>query len=226
MSGALLREHPDLLLQTHLNENPHEIAAVARLFPRARDYLDVYDRFGLLGPRTMLAHDVHPKPRELERLAESGAWVAHCPSSNAFLGSGLFPMRAHLDTGTRFALGSDVGAGARFSMLGEATDAYKIQRLREDGVGLSPAALLWLATRAGAAALGQADEAGGLEPGMSADLVWLRPPPGSTLEVALEHAGSVEHALGAAFALAREDAVAAVWIRGRRVFARGMLQAE
>ncbi|WP_245544471.1 guanine deaminase [Oceanithermus profundus] len=226
VSGALLRERPDLHFQTHLNENPREIAAVARLFPAARDYLDVYDRFGLVGPRAVFAHDVHPNPRELERLAAAAAWVAHCPSSNAFLGSGLFPMRAHLEAGVRFALGSDVGAGTRFSLLGEAMDAYKTQRLREDGVHLPAAALLWLATRAGVAALGQADEAGGLEAGMSADLVWLRPPPGSTFEAVLAHAESAEHALGAAFALAREDAVAAVWIRGRLVFARGMLQAK
>ncbi|GEM89723.1 guanine deaminase [Oceanithermus desulfurans] len=226
VSGALLREHPDLHLQTHLNENPREIEAVARLFPAAHDYLDVYDRFGLLGPRAVFAHDVHPNPRELERLAASAAWVAHCPSSNAFLGSGLFPMRAHLEAGVRFALGSDVGAGTRFSLLGEAMDAYKTQRLRADGVNLPAAALLWLATRAGAAALGQPGEAGGLEPDRSADLVWLRPPPGSTLEAVLAQADGPDRALGAAFALAREDAVAAVWIRGRLVYQRGMLQAE
>ncbi len=226
VSGALLRERPDLHFQTHLNENPREIAAVARLFPAARDYLDVYDRFGLVGPRAVFAHDVHPNPRELERLAAAAAWVAHCPGSNAFLGSGPFPMRTHLEAGARFALGSDVGAGTRFSLLGEAMDAYKTQRLREGGVHLPAAALLWLATRAGAAALGQADKAGGLEAGMSADLVWLRPVPGSTFEAVLAHAESAEHALGAAFALAREDAVAAVWIRGRLVFERGMLQAK
>ncbi|WP_293181407.1 guanine deaminase [Oceanithermus sp.] len=226
VSGALLRAHPDLHFQTHLNENPREIEAVARLFPTARDYLDVYDRYGLVGPRAVFAHDVHPNPRELERLAASAAWVAHCPSSNAFLGSGLFPMRAHLAAGARFALGTDVGAGTRFSLLGEAMDAYKTQRVREDGVNLSAAALLWLATRAGAAALGQADEAGGLEAGKSADLVWLRPLPNSTLEAVLNHAESAERALGALFALAREAEVAAVWIRGRPVYERGMLQAE
>ncbi len=226
VSGALLRAHPDLHFQTHLNENPHEIEAVARLFPAARDYLDVYDRFGLVGPRAVFAHDVHPNPRELERLAAADAWVAHCPSSNAFLGSGLFPMRTHLTAGARFALGSDVGAGTRFSLLGEAMDAYKTQRVREDGVNLSAAALLWLATRAGAAALAQGDEAGGLESGMSADLVWLRPLPNSTLEAVLKHAESAEHAMGALFALAREAEVAAVWIRGRLVFERSMLQAK
>ncbi len=226
VSGALLRAHPDLHFQTHLNENPREIEAVARLFPAARDYLDVYDRFGLVGPRAVFAHDVHPNPRELERLAAAAAWVAHCPSSNAFLGSGLFPMRTHLTAGARFALGSDVGAGTRFSLLGEAMDAYKTQRVREDGVNLSAAALLWLATRAGAAALAQEDEAGGLEPGMSADLVWLSPLPNSTLEAVLKHAESAEHATGALFALAREAEVAAVWIRGRLVFERGMLQAK
>ncbi len=226
VSGALLREYPGLMVQTHINENPREIQTVARLFPAARDYLETYERHGLVGPRSVFAHDVHPKPRELARLAESGAWVAHCPSSNAFLGSGIFPMKDHLSAGARFALGSDVGAGTRFSLLGEAMDAYKTQRVRPDGIRLSPAALLYLATRAGAAALGQAGEAGGLEAGKSADLVWVRPLAGSTLEAVLAEADSSEHALGAVFALAREAEVAAVWIGGRMVHGRGMLQAE
>lgn len=225
VSGTLLREHEGLFVQSHVNENPREIATVAGLFPNARDYLDVYDRFGLLGPRTVLAHDVHPRPRELERLAESGAWVAHCPSSNAFLGSGLFPMRAHQKAGARFALGSDVGAGTRFSLLGEAMDAYKTQRQRPDGLRLTAAQLLYLATRAGAAALDAADRAGGLEPGMSADLLWLKPLPGTTLEEVLAQAENADHALGAVFALAREEAVAAVWMGGNLAYERSMLQA-
>ena len=226
VNGALLKEFPDLFVQTHLNENHREIETVARLFPNARDYLDTYERHGLLGPRSVFAHDVHPRPRELARLAETGSWVAHCPSSNAFLGSGLFPMRDHLQAGVRFALGSDVGAGTRFSLLGEAMDAYKTQQVRPDGVGLTPAALLYLATRAGAAALGQPSLAGGLETGMSADLVWIKPLPGSTLEAVLSQAESDEHALGALFALARETEVAAVWLGGRLVYRRGMLQTE
>jgi guanine deaminase len=225
-SGALLQEYPGLFFQSHVNENPREIETVAALFPWARDYLETYERFGLLGPRSVLAHDVHPRPRELRRLAETGAWVAHCPSSNAFLGSGLFPMRAHLEAGARFALGSDVGAGTRFSLLGEAMDAYKTQRQRPDGVDLDAAGLLYLATRASAGALGLEGKAGGLEAGMSADLVWFRPAVGSTLAAVLEQAGSAEHALGALFALAREAEVAAVWLGGRRLEPGGILQSE
>ncbi len=226
VNGALLKEFPDLFVQTHLNENHREIETVARLFPNARDYLDTYERHGLLGPRSVFAHDVHPRPRELARLAETGSWVAHCPSSNAFLGSGLFPMRDHLEGGVRFALGSDVGAGTRFALLGEAMDAYKTQQVRTDGVGLTPAALLYLATRAGAAALDQASLAGGLETGMNADLVWIKPLPGSTLEAVMAQAESDEQALGSLFALARETEVAAVWLGGRLVYRRGMLQTE
>ncbi len=225
INGSLMKEFPELFFQTHLNENRREIAAVAHLFPDTRDYLDTYERHGLLGSRSVFAHNVHPRPRELARLAETGSRVAHCPSSNAFLGSGLFPMRAHLAAGARFALGSDVGAGTRFSLLGEAMDAYKTQRVREGGVNLSAAALLWLVTRAGAAALNLEDVAGGLEVGRSADLVWIDPLPGTVLDAVLSRSEGAEHSLGAVFSLAREDAVASVWIHGRRLYERGKLQA-
>ena len=175
--GALLREQPDLLFQTHLNENVEEIAAVRSAFPRAAHYLDTYDRYGLVGPRSVFAHNVHPTDNELARLAAAHSWVAHCPCSNGALGSGMFPMRRHLAAGVRFALGADVGAGTGFGMLKEALQCYMIQRLLPDGVPLSPAHLLYLATRAGAEAMGLADETGDFTPGKSADLVRWSPPP-------------------------------------------------
>src|SRR6185312_3507883 len=94
---TLLRENPSVRFQTHLNENRDEIAEVARLFPWASDYLAVYERFGLAGPRSVMAHNVHPRPSELVRLAASGTSVAHCPASNAALGSGVFPLRLHVE---------------------------------------------------------------------------------------------------------------------------------
>jgi guanine deaminase len=216
--GELLGAAPGLLFTTHLNETVAEVELVASLFPWARDYLETYERFGLVGEESVFAHDVHVGDAELRRLAAAGAAVAHCPSSNAFLGSGLFPMRRHLSYGVRVALGTDVGAGTGFSMLKEGLMAYHMQMLSPDGVPLSPEHLLWLATQAGASALGLADEVGDLTPGKSADFVLVRPPVGSTLAAVLERCESIEESLGALFTLAQEESIAEVRVAGRTVW--------
>jgi guanine deaminase len=215
--AALLREHPDLLFQTHLNENCQEVAEVRAAFPWAESYLAVYDRFSLAGPRSVFAHNVHASDAELARLAESGAAVAHCPSSNAMLGSGIFPMRRHLAAGVRFALGTDVGAGIGFGMLKEALGCYMMQRLLPDGMTLSPAHLLYLATRAGAEALGLAAETGDFTPGKSVDLVRLCPAEGTPLAAAVERAESPERLLAALIAQAGAESVREVRVRGQVV---------
>ncbi len=214
-AGALLRAAPDLLVQTHLNETPDEVQEVHARFQWAPDYLAVYERSGLVGPRSVFAHDLHPTEGELARLAAAGASVAHCPSSNAFLGSGLFPLRRHRAHGVRVALGSDVGGGTGFSLLKEGLWAYATQMLRPDGDVLAPAHLLYLATRAGAEALGLEGEIGDFTPGKRADAVLLTPPAGSTLATVLAHAASPEAALGALFTLGGERDVAGVYIDGR-----------
>ena len=211
-----------LFLTTHLNENPDEVAFVAELFPWSRDYLDTYERFSLVGKRSVFAHNVHVSDDELARLAEAGACIAHCPSSNAFLGSGLFAMKRHLERGVRFALGSDVGAGTSFSLLSEGHFAYLAQMLRPDGQPLGPVELLYLATAAGARALGTSAEVGDLAPGRSADLIVLRPSEGSTLNAVLRRNTSPEARLGAIFTLARESSVYEVRIAGQVVFTTGV----
>lgn len=220
MCGELEGEAEGLLFTTHINETLDEIALVRSTFPWARDYLETYERFGLLGERSVFAHDVHPTDDELRRLALAGACVAHCPSSNAFLGSGLFPLRRHVVAGVRVALGSDVGAGTGFGVLKEGLMAYEMQMLQRDGVRLGPAELLWLSTAAGAAALGLADETGDFSAGKSADFVLVRPLPGSTLAAVLERSESVEEQLGAVFTLAREESIAEVRVAGEVVWAR------
>jgi guanine deaminase len=219
--GELARSADGLLVTSHLNESEEEISLVASLFPWARDYLETYERCGLVGERSVFAHNVHVADDELGRLAGAGAGVAHCPSSNAFLGSGLFPLRRHCDAGVRVALGTDVGAGTGLSLFKEALTAYQVQMvLSSDGMPLGPAHLLWLATGAGAAALGLADEVGDLRPGKSADFLLVRPPAGSTLATVLEGADSMEAALGALFTLAREESVAEVRVAGQVVWTR------
>lgn len=218
-TGALLREAPALFLQTHLNETPDEVRAVRALFPWAPDYLAIYERHGLVGPGAVFAHNVHATDGELERLASAGATVAHCPSSNAFLGSGLFPLRRHRAHGVRVALGSDVGGGTGFSLFKEGLMAYLTQMAQPDGYPLGPEHLLYLATRAGAEALGPEAEVGDLEPGRHADLVLVRPRPGGTLDAVLAHAASPAAALGALFTLAGEGDIAEVYLGGRPTFA-------
>ena len=151
--AALQAAVPGSWLTSHVNENTAEIATVRDLF--GCSYVGSYDRHGLIGPRTVLAHNVHPTDDELERLATGGAAVAHCPTSNAALGSGLFPLDRHLAHRVPVALGSDVGAGTGYSLFKEGLQAYFMQQLRgADGVPLTSTHLLYLATTAGAAALG------------------------------------------------------------------------
>jgi guanine deaminase len=202
---------------SHINENVAEIATVAGLFPGARHYLDTYRRHGLVTARSVFAHNVHPYDAELAVLAEHGASVAHCPTSNCALGSGLFPLRRHVERGLHVALGSDVGAGAGLFLPKEALQAYFIQQLLgPDGLPLTPVHLLYLVTRAGAQALGLDDRVGDFAVGKDFDAVWLRPADGSTLAVNLRHAHDTTDALARIFALATPADVAGVWIRGIR----------
>jgi guanine deaminase len=224
MCGELARSVDGVLVTSHVNETRREVELVCELFPWARDYLATYERYGLVGPRSVFAHSVHTTDDELRRLSGSGAAVAHCPSSNAFLGSGFFSLRRHLDAGAPVGLGSDVGAGTGLSMLNEGLNAYQMQMLTgPEGVRLSPAHLLWLATGAGAAALGLEHEVGDLAPGKSADFVLVRPPEGSTLEAALKRRDSLDDVLGAVFTLAREESIAEVRVAGAVVWPHGAL---
>jgi guanine deaminase len=215
---TLLREHLGLLFQTHLNESVQEIAEVARLFPWASDYLAVYERFGLNRPSAVMAHNIHPTNSELDRLARGGTTIAHCPSSNAALGSGLFPLKRHINAGVKCSLGTDVGGGTGFGMLKEGLQAYLLQRIAPDGMVLNAGHLLYLATLAGAEALGLNEETGDFRAGKSADLVYLRPPAGSPLSAVLERELSPENALAAIFTLAGAESVREVRVEGSIVY--------
>ena len=211
---------PDIWFTSHLNENPAEVAAVAQRFPGSAHYTDTYARHGLLTARSVLAHNVHATDPELDVLAAAGTWVAHCPTSNAALGSGLFPLRRHVERGVGVALGSDVGGGTGLFLGKEALQAYFAQQLLGvAGFPLTPVHLLYLATRAGARALGQGARVGDLGTGKVFDAVWIRPTPGSPLSVNLDNAADPTDLLARMFALATPADVAGVWLHGRR--ARG-----
>jgi guanine deaminase len=211
---TLLAEHDDLRFQTHINENVDEVAEIARHFRWARDYLTVYERYSLTGSRAVLAHNVHPTDSELERLAATATAVAHCPCSNAALGSGIFPLRRHVAAGVRVSLGTDVGGGTGFGMLKEGLQAYLMQRVAADALLLDPARLLYLTTAAGADALGLGEEIGDFRPGKAADLVYVRPPAGSPLAAVLDHVERPEQALAAVFTLAGAESVREVRVAG------------
>ena len=215
----LMSEHPDVLLQTHINESTAEMAELERLFPWAADYLAIYERYALSGARSVMAHNVHATPSELDRLADAGTAVAHCPGSNAALGSGCFPLRRHVDAGVTCALGTDVGGGLGFGMLKEGLHAYLMQRLAPDPKVLDAARLLYMTTRAGAEALGLEKDIGDFQPGKAADFVHLRPPAGSVLDAAVRHAGDPAQALAALFTLGGSESVREVRVEGDIVFA-------
>ncbi len=211
---ALLKEDPSLLFTTHINENPREIETVASLFPWARDYLDVYEKFDLVGRHSVLAHNIHATDGEISRVAERGASVAHCPCSNAALGSGIFPMRRHLERNARFALGTDVGGGTGFGVLKEALQAHLLQRVAADSMTITPAQMLYLATRGGAEALQMEALVGDFTPGKQADYVLLEPRPNSPLANVLKNSPEPERALGALFTLAAADDIREVRVGG------------
>ncbi len=170
-AGQLAREYPDAFIHSHLAENHDEIRWVRELFPASRSYLDVYDRFGLLRERAVYAHCLYLDAADRGRLAQSGAAAAFCPTSNLYLGSGLFDIAAADAAGMRFSTATDVGGGTSFSMLRTLDEARKVARLQ--GQDLSPLRALYLATLGAARCLKVDDCIGRLDVGAEADFIVL-----------------------------------------------------
>ena len=225
VSGELLASLPGALLQTHISESPGEIAFVKQLFPNARDYTDVYDSFGLLSDRSLLAHGIHLSERECGRLSESGSTIVHCPTSNTFLGSGLMPM-PHIRKPTRpvhLGVATDVGGGTSYSMLATLGEAYKVQML----AGYKPTAmeLFHMATLGNAGRLHIAEEVGSIDTGKFADLVVLDPKATPILASRQELSTSLEDVLFSLMILGDDRAVRATYVAGARVHERVKPQA-
>lgn len=215
LAGQLAREFPDVHVQTHVAENHEEVGWVAELFPWSRSYLDVYDHFGLLRERSVFAHCIHLDAADRGRMAEAGAAAAFCPTSNLFLGSGLFDVRVTRGAGIRVGLATDVGGGTSMSMLRTLSEAYKVCQL--SGQRLSPSRMLYLATLGGAEALYLQDRIGNLKPGREADFVILDP--AATPLSARRDARSLSPAdrLFALFMLGDDRHVHATYAGGNRV---------
>jgi guanine deaminase len=207
--------------QTHVSEDPGEIAEVGRLFPDARDYVDVYDAIGGLGQRTVLAHAIHLSDRELARLVETGTHVAHCPASNLFIGAGVMPLARYLASGLSVGLGSDVSGGPEasiFSVMRSAAYAQMARRslVGDEGAILQPIDWLRMGTFDGARALGLDDRIGSLEAGKEADVIAVDPAYIAPLEGQTVDDDAVDLASRLIFR-AHPDMVRGAWVRGRRL---------
>jgi guanine deaminase len=211
--GALWREYPDCLMQTHLSEQTDEIAWVRELFPQSRDYLDTYEAQGLLREGAVYGHAIHLTDREKARLIEAGASLVHCPTSNTFIGSGLFDMS--LAQSLRVGLATDTGGGSNFSMLRTMAAAYEVAQLR--GQSLHPSQLWWLATQGSARSLRCEDRIGNIAPGMEADLVVIDLASTPAIEQATRRAEDLWQQLFPTIMMGDDRAVAEVWVAGRRL---------
>ena len=216
-AGQLKSEFPDVYVHTHISENKSEVQWVHDLFPEA-EYADVYDRYGLLSDRTILAHGVHLSEEELDLLSRRGSRIAHCPNSNLFLGSGLFPLHRVLAAGVLVGLGTDIGAGTTPSMFTAMADAYKVQQVQ--GVSLSPFHLWYLATLGGARALSIDEESGSLGIGKSADFLVLDLKATPLISLRSERATSIEDLLAGLIFMGDDRVVRQSVIAGRLVHER------
>jgi guanine deaminase len=213
--GALWSEYPECLMQTHLSEQVDEVAWVKSLYPAARDYLDTYEFHGLLGSRGLYGHAIHLETRERDRLRDVGAALIHCPTSNTFIGSGLFNLAARMAEGQRIGLATDTGGGSSFSMLRTMAAAYEIGQLT--GTALHPAQLLWLATAGSAEALHMGAQIGNIAPGMEADLVALDLASTPAIAQRSARATDIWEALFPTIMMGDDRAIAGVWVAGKAI---------
>lgn len=214
--GELVTQYQDVFIQTHLSENTKEIEWVKSLYPEHKDYLDVYDHYGMVRPGAVFGHCLHLSEREWRTLSQKGAAVAFCPSSNLFLGSGLFDLKTALSHNVHMSIASDVGAGTSFNMLRNVGEAYKICQLRNDK--LSPLHGLYCITQGAACSLGLEDKIGNLNPGSDADFVILEPEFDELTAMRLEESdSSPENIIFALAMLADDRAVHSTWVAGNRV---------
>jgi len=213
MSKALVAEHPDCYVQTHLSENRDEIAFATSLYPEAKDYTDIYARYGLLNDRMLLGHCIHMSKREVAVLAETGAVGVFCPTSNLFLGSGLFNAAEFDRLGARWSVATDVGAGTSFSMLETMDEAYKVLHLQ--GQRLTPFNSFYRMTRGNALALGLEKQIGSLQAGADADIVVLDSSAKSAMEFRMRTATSLAEELFILQTMGDDRCIAEVYVAGK-----------
>ncbi|RSD31297.1 guanine deaminase [Vibrio pectenicida] len=217
MAGKLLEKYPDVYMHTHLSENLKEIEWVKELFPKRAGYLDVYDHYGLLHKRSVFAHGIHLSDHECQRLAETDSAIAFCPTSNLFLGSGLFKLSKLESYKVKVGMGTDIGAGTSFSLLQTMNEAYKVMQLQQEK--LHPLKSLYLATLGGARALDLEDKIGNLEVGKEADFVVLDLHATPLLSIRMEQTKTLEEKLFVLLTLGDDRIVFETYILGEKAYA-------
>ena len=206
--------HEGLFLQTHFSENQSELDWVKQLYPNSKDYLDVYEGFGMIHDKTILAHGIHASPSERKRISKSRVCMSHCPTSNLYLGSGLFPFQEYLDVGAQLSLGTDVGAGTSFSMWATMVEAIKISKLRKQPV--LPEQIFFSSTKGAAKSLGLAN-LGTLEVGQEADFQVIDPKEKPLFKRRLEFCDDERQFLSAFIFHCDDRVLKELWIKGRKV---------
>jgi guanine deaminase len=212
-SGHFLASNPDVHMQTHLSESSEEVAWVRSLFPQAKSYTEVYHQFGLCGPNSSFAHAIHLEDSELEVLSQTRSKIAHCPSANLFLGSGLFDYQRSREAGVSVGLGSDVGAGTSLCLLDVLRDFYGVQMTKGNRIPVGT--MLHLATQAGADLLGLGSEIGSFEVGKRADFIAIRPIWDDLFAARWSQCQSMEDQFFAAAMLGGTSSIASTTIAGR-----------
>ena len=220
MLGKLWTEYPDCLMQTHLSEQVDEIEWVKSLFPNTRDYLDTYEQFGLLGANAIFGHAIHLKKREIDRLKDVGAGVVHCPTSNTFIGSGLFDMEHLQKQRIPIGLATDTGGGSSFSMFRTMASCYEIAQLRNNA--LHPAQLLWLATMGSAKTLHLEKEIGNLKVGYIADVIAIDLKSTDVITQRADLAMDIWEAIFPTIMMGDDRAIAATFMAGNLVHSANM----
>jgi guanine deaminase len=214
LAGELARAHPTVHVHTHVAENREEVEWARKLFPWSRSYLDVYERYGLMRERSVFAHCIHLDEEDRRRLGKSGAAAAFCPSSNLFLGSGLFDVDAMDRSKIPIGLATDVGGGTSFSMLRTLADAYKVAQM--GGRSLAPARAFYFATLGGARALGLQEVIGNFAPGKEADFIVLDLEATALLQRRTRAAWTVMEKMFAVMTLGDDRCVEQVYLLGRQ----------
>jgi guanine deaminase len=219
-AGTLCKEHPDCYMQTHVSENKGEVAWVKELYPERKGYLDVYDHYSLCRPRAVFGHGIHLTDEEMQVMHRTGSAIAHCPTSNFFLGSGYFNIARAMqkDRPVRVGLGTDLGAGTSFSILTTLNEAYKAAQL--NSYALSAGHAYYVATRGTAHAMYIEDKIGSLAPGMEADLVVLDMRSTPIIDYRMDHAKDFNEALFIQMTLGDDRAVRATYVAGKLLYER------
>ena len=217
-AGQLKAEYPDVYVHTHLSENKNEIAWVKELFPEREGYLDVYHHYGLTGSKSVFAHCVHLEDEEWDCMHQTDSAIAFCPTSNLFLGSGLFPLKKTWDKGVKVGLGTDIGAGTSFNQLQTLNEAYKVQQLQ--GEKLSAFEALYHATLGGAKALSLDDRLGNFNIGKEADFVVLNLNATALQQLRQSRAKNIEDAFFALTMLGDDRNIAATYVYGAAVYVK------